>query len=95
MGDGTLLATGAYDGQSRIWNTNGELKSTFGRHKGPIFTLKRNKKGDYLLTRSCDRTAIVWDVKTEEIKQQFDLHTSGSEDPVLQACTYLYELVDM
>ena len=45
------------------------------KHKGPIFSLKWNRKGDYLLTGSCDKTAIVWDVKTEEWKQQFEYHT--------------------
>lgn len=44
------------------------------KHKGPIFSLKWNRKGDYLLTGSCDKTAIVWDVKTEEWKQQFEFH---------------------
>lgn len=37
--------------------------------------MKWNKKGDYLLTGSCDETAIVWDVKAEEWKQQFEFHS--------------------
>jgi transducin (beta)-like 1 len=67
-----------------IWCTNfcylcsGELKTTLSKHKGPIFSLKWNKKGDYLLTGSCDKTAIVWDVKAEEWKQQFEFHSGVS-----------------
>ncbi|CAN6541913.1 unnamed protein product [Malus baccata var. baccata] len=79
-GEGTMLATGSYDGQARIWNTKGELISTLSKHKGPIFSLKWNKKGDYLLTGSCDKTAIVWDVKAEEPKQQFEFHSGPTLD---------------
>ncbi|XP_010271371.1 PREDICTED: F-box-like/WD repeat-containing protein TBL1XR1 [Nelumbo nucifera] len=79
-GEGTLLATGSYDGQARIWSRDGELKSTLNKHKGPIFSLKWNKKGDCLLSGSVDKTAIVWDVKTGEWKQQFEFHSAPTLD---------------
>jgi WD40 repeat protein len=60
-----------------VWSLIGELRSTLNKHKGPIFSLKWNKKGDYLLSGSVDKTAIVWDIKTGEWKQQFEFH-SGS-----------------
>ncbi|XXG57012.1 hypothetical protein AAC387_Pa03g4282 [Persea americana] len=79
-GEGTLLATGSYDGQARIWTKDGELKSTLNKHKGPIFSLKWNKKGDSILTGSVDKTAIVWDAKTGEWKQQFEFHSAPTLD---------------
>ncbi|KAJ9560139.1 hypothetical protein OSB04_005299 [Centaurea solstitialis] len=79
-GEGTLLATGSYDGQARLWSKEGELVSTLTKHKGPIFSLKWNKKGDYLLSGSVDKTAIVWDVKTGEWKQQFEFHAAPTLD---------------
>ncbi len=55
----------------------GELKNTLNNHKGPIFSLKWNKKGDLLLSGSVDKTAIVWDGTSGEVKQQFEFHTGG------------------
>ncbi|KAH6800412.1 WD-40 repeat family protein [Perilla frutescens var. hirtella] len=78
--DGTLLATGSYDGQARIWSRDGELISTLNKHKGPIFSLKWNKKGDFLLSGSVDKTAIVWDVMTGEWRQQFEFHSAPALD---------------
>ncbi|OVA06844.1 WD40 repeat [Macleaya cordata] len=79
-GEGTLLATGSYDGQARIWSRDGELRSTLNKHRGPIFSLKWNKEGDYLLSGSVDKTAIVWDVKTGEWIQQFESHSAPTLD---------------
>ena len=77
---GTLLATGSYDGQARIWDTNGKLVKSLKMHKGPIFSLKWNKTGEYLLSGSVDKTAIVWDVATGEMKQQFAFHSAPTLD---------------
>lgn len=57
--DGTLLATGSYDGYARIWMTDGRLASTLGQHKGPIFALKWNKKGNYILSAGVDKVRCV------------------------------------
>lgn len=77
---GTLLATGTFDGQARIWNQEGSLVSTLKAHTGPIFSLKWNKSGTALLSGSVDNTAIVWDPKKGTVKQQFEFHTDPTLD---------------
>ncbi|KAF9179077.1 hypothetical protein BGZ51_007259 [Haplosporangium sp. Z 767] len=77
---GTLLATGFYDGQARIWTQRGQLRYLMSQHRGPIFALKWNKKGNYILTGSLDYTAIVWDATTGEAKQQYEFHTGAVLD---------------
>ncbi|KAI9318986.1 WD40-repeat-containing domain protein [Dichotomocladium elegans] len=71
---GTLLATGSYDGQARIWTLKGELRFLMAQHRGPIFSLKWNRKGDLILSGSADTTTAVWDPETGEMKQQFQNH---------------------
>ncbi|ORE08595.1 WD40 repeat-like protein [Rhizopus microsporus var. microsporus] len=71
---GTLLVTGSYDGQARIWTQKGQLRFVMAQHRGPIFSLKWNMKGDLILSGSADTTTIVWDPETGEMKQQFEHH---------------------
>jgi len=78
--DGNLLATGSYDGYARIWSTTGELEKTLGQHKGPIFALKWNKTGNYILSAGVDRTTIIWDSATGNCKQQFAFHSAPALD---------------
>lgn len=78
--DGTLLATGSYDGFARIWTTDGRLASTLGQHKGPIFALKWNKKGNYILSAGVDKTTIIWDASTGMCTQQFSFHLAPALD---------------
>ncbi|CAF0758546.1 unnamed protein product [Brachionus calyciflorus] len=77
---GNMLATGSYDGYARIWTTNGQLRSTLGQHKGPIFALKWNKKGNYILSAGVDKTTIIWDAQTGTCQQQFSFHTAPALD---------------
>lgn len=78
--DGTLLATGSYDGYARIWTTDGRLASTLGQHKGPIFALKWNKRGNYILSAGVDKTTIIWDASTGQCTQQFSFHNAPALD---------------
>jgi transducin (beta)-like 1 len=72
--------TGSYDGQARIWTQKGQLRFVMAQHRGPIFSLKWNMKGDLVLSGSADTTTVVWDPETGEMKQQFELH----------GCKYIY-----
>jgi len=77
---GNLLATGSYDGFARIWTTAGVLEGTLGQHKGPIFALKWNKNGKYILSAGVDRTTIIWDASNGKCKQQFAFHSAPALD---------------
>lgn len=57
--DGSLLATGSYDGYARIWTSDGRLSKTLGQHKGPIFALKWNKRGNYILSAGVDKVSLL------------------------------------
>jgi transducin (beta)-like 1 len=45
-----------------VWDRKGALLYTLEGHKGPIFSLKWNKRGNFLLSGSYDQTIIVWNV---------------------------------
>ncbi|XP_037088650.1 F-box-like/WD repeat-containing protein TBL1XR1-B [Pollicipes pollicipes] len=85
--DGTLLATGSYDGYARIWTTDGRLASTLGQHKGPIFALKWNKKGNFILSAGVDKTTIIWDASSGHCTQQFAFHSAPALDVDWQSNT--------
>lgn len=77
---GDLLATGCYDGYARVWATDGRLRYTLGAHKGPIFALKWNQKGDKILSAGVDKTTIVWDPIKGVQLQLFQFHSSSALD---------------
>ncbi|XP_029174279.1 F-box-like/WD repeat-containing protein ebi isoform X2 [Nylanderia fulva] len=72
--DGKLFAAGTYDGYACIWTTDGRLVSTLGQHEGPIFLLRWNKRGNYILGDGSDKTIIIWDVESKKCIQQFSFH---------------------
>ncbi|KAK3095189.1 hypothetical protein FSP39_011197 [Pinctada imbricata] len=78
--EGSLLATGSYDGYARIWSTEGRLVNTLGQHKGPIFALKWNKRGNYILSAGVDKTTIIWDASSGNCTQQFAFHSAPALD---------------
>ncbi|XP_028403257.1 F-box-like/WD repeat-containing protein TBL1X [Dendronephthya gigantea] len=78
--DGTLLATGLYNGHVKIWNNEGQEVVTLKEHKGVIFCVKWNDKGSYLLSAAIDQLCIVWDTTTWQVKQQFSLHQAPTLD---------------
>lgn len=71
--DGIRLASGSYDGQTRIWTAEGKLEHNMWLHDGPVSSLKWNKSTSILLALSCDGKMVAWDVATGDTHRVFDL----------------------
>jgi hypothetical protein len=63
---GERLVTGADDGEVRLWRLPAEDRPAsfrvFGRHDGPILSVRFLQDGRWVLTTSADRTARLWQV---------------------------------
>lgn len=46
---------------------SGNLASTLGQHKGPIFALKWNKKGNFILSAGVDKVKAYWLIFSPEL----------------------------
>lgn len=79
--DGSLLASGTYNGKTRVWSADGELKHVFQYHNGPVFATRWSKSSKFLLSASFDKTVSIWDAATEDKRQQLKLH----DEPILDA----------
>lgn len=76
--DGEMIASGSYDRCARLFNKEGALIYKFEKHQGPVFALKWSPSGRLLVTASADETAIIWDVSTGEMRQEFAFHSGKS-----------------
>lgn len=72
---GTLFATGSFDTLVRIYRPDGSLYSTLQGHRHNVFAVRFNPSGQYIVTCSADKTAILWNVATSQIVHQFIHHT--------------------
>ena len=68
---GDRLASGFYDGRTRIWSTTGVLLNTLCGHSTPIVSCKWNKAGSYVCVISDDGKTIVWDTVTGDRHRTF------------------------
>ncbi|KAF8534395.1 WD40-repeat-containing domain protein [Trichophaea hybrida] len=71
--EGDRLASGSYDGQTRIWSRDGRLVHNMRLHPYPVSALKWNRITSILLALSCDGKMIAWDTETGDQHRVFEL----------------------
>jgi WD repeat-containing protein 70 len=68
--DGTLIAAGCIDGSIQMWDTRKTFVNTAHRVKdahqkgSEISSIMFSYRGDTLVTRSCDETMKIWDMRS-------------------------------
>ncbi|KAI8049765.1 WD40-repeat-containing domain protein [Syncephalis plumigaleata] len=77
---GTLLATGTFDGQVRIWTLKGAMRFLMAQHTGPVFALKWNKSGTMIVSGSADHSIVLWDAIQGEDMRTYRSHADSVLD---------------
>lgn len=68
---GNFLVTGSFNGELKMWSSDGRLRHTLSLHKSPIMVIRWNKSGSLLLSMDCSNTVAIWDAFSGEIRQHF------------------------
>ncbi|MCT7986343.1 AAA-like domain-containing protein [Laspinema sp. A4] len=64
--DGQTLATASYDGTARLWDLQGNGRTTFKGHSDWVWSVNFSPDGQTLATASSDGTARLWDLQGNE-----------------------------
>ncbi|WRT67599.1 uncharacterized protein IL334_004571 [Kwoniella shivajii] len=81
--DGTMLATGSYDGVGRLFTPSGNMQGIMTYGRGAINALKWNPSGSAILMAKDDFTVSKWAIGpggNMEVKLSFDAHTKEVND---------------
>ncbi|WVQ96758.1 hypothetical protein IAU59_003865 [Kwoniella sp. CBS 9459] len=81
--DGTMLATGSYDGVGRLFTPSGQLQAIMSYGRGAINALQFNPSGTAILTAKDDFTVCKWAHGagyTMDMKMCYEAHTKEVND---------------
>ncbi|PVV04960.1 hypothetical protein BB560_000524 [Smittium megazygosporum] len=91
--EGTLLATGCFDGKTRIWNLSGKLEKTLSFDDVPIILVRWSPSSKYVLSGNLAGSIFLWDVQTGEMVSKFEKHSdsimdiSWNSDEIFASCS--------
>jgi len=71
---GDLILTASEDNMARLWDVDGQLKTTFHGHRDDVVIAKFSPSDDYVLTVSNDYSLRLWDLQGS-LKATFIGHT--------------------
>ncbi|WWC95894.1 hypothetical protein V866_002761 [Kwoniella sp. B9012] len=81
--DGTMLATGSYDGVGRLFTPSGNMHGIMTYGRGAINALKWNPSGSAIIMAKDDFTVTKWGYGFDgkmDLKNSFDAHTKEVND---------------